>query len=61
MLSRVDAIRIAGLVPCDSRTVVSYFKGAHTSFAAAAGIREALATLGIADPRADGAASAGAR
>ena len=59
-ISRVDVIRVAGLVPCDPRTVTSYLKGAATSYAAAAGIRAALLTLGLTDPRAltDNASSA---
>jgi len=51
-LTRVDVIRVAGLVPCDPRTVTNYLRGAATSHAAAAGIRTALRTLGLADPRA---------
>jgi hypothetical protein len=50
-IDRVTAIRIAGLVPCDPRTVEKFFAGGKTSIVAQQAIRHALRTLGLADPR----------
>ncbi|MEI9936672.1 MAG: hypothetical protein WDO69_05560 [Pseudomonadota bacterium] len=55
-VDRFTAVRIGGLVPCDYRTVESYFAGRRTPFAIAAAVRQALATLGIPDPRAEASA-----
>jgi hypothetical protein len=56
-VDRFTAVRIGGLVPCDYRTVSTYFKGGRTPFAIAAAIRAALKQLDIADPRAEPSAT----
>jgi hypothetical protein len=51
-IDRVTVIRLAGLVPCDPRTVQKYIHGGATSHVARAGIQRAMQALGVPDPRA---------
>ncbi|MEO8899950.1 MAG: hypothetical protein ABI488_00185 [Polyangiaceae bacterium] len=57
-IQRVTALRIAGLVPCDYRTVEHYFDGGRGSFAVVVAIQRALKELNIPDPRAEPATEA---
>lgn len=54
---RLTLIRVAGLVPCDPRTVEKYFETRKPlTLVAEHNIRRALASLGMPDPRAEGGA-----
>lgn len=50
-IDRQTTIRVAGMVPCDPRSVDRYFAGRGRSYSVTNGIRVALAALGIPDPR----------
>lgn len=50
-IDRLTQIRLAGLVPCDPRTVANYINGKKTSHVAREAIKRAMQTLGVTDPR----------